>query len=156
MKKDNRRRPQGQPGNSKKKKNSKNAAQDNRLNGFSTLNQVTGVPKPHSFHSRIPLLPVQTLRETGDICPICGKKIDSIASAMLSPEGSPVHFDCVLEQLKSQNPLRENQTISYVGKGSFAICEKGDDGKWSIISRIQYETPENNLRFREYVGENRG
>lgn len=155
MKKDNRRRPQGQSNNNKKKKNGKNAVQDNRLNGFSTLNQVTGVPKPHSFHSRIPLLPVQTVKETGDVCAICGRKIDTIAAAMLSPEGQTVHFDCVLDQLKKDNPVRDNQTISYVGKGSFAICEKGEDGKWTIVSRIQYETPEANQRFREYVGENK-
>lgn len=155
MKKDNRKRPQGQQGNNKKKKSGRNTVQDNRLNGFSTLNQVTGVPKPHSYHSRIPLLQVQNIRETGDICPICGKRIDSIASAMLSPEGKPVHFDCVLEQLKEQNPLRDNQTISYVGKGSFAICEKNDEGKWSIVTRIQYENPEANQRFREYIEENK-
>ena len=154
MKKENKKRPQRQ-NNNIKKKSSKSAVVDNRLNGFTTLNQVTGVPKTHSYHSRIPILETQTVVETGDVCPICGKRIDVIASALLSPEGLPVHFDCVLDELKRKYNPKENQTISYVGKGNFALCEKGEDGKWSIVERIAYESPESNLKFKEYIGEHK-
>lgn len=149
VKKNNRHKnvPQQKKGKGKKNEN------EGKFAGFTTLNQVTGVPKAHSFHSRIPLQNVKTVREPGTACAICGEKIDSIAQAVTSPSGAYVHFDCALEDIRKNYHVHEGQSVSYVGKGAFGICEKDEEGKWHILERIQYESPEANTRFKEYVEE---
>lgn len=136
----------------KKGKNRKNE-NEGKLQGFTTLNQVTGVPKSHALHSRIPLQGVRTIKEPGATCVLCGERIENIAEAVSSQNGEFVHFDCVLEDIRKSYHVHEGQSISYVGKGAFGICEKDEEGKWHIIQRIQYESPEANLKLKEFVEE---
>ena len=135
----------------KKKKND----QDSKLNGFSTLNQVSGVPKPHSYHSRIPVAPVRTVTEPHDTCSICGKTIENISSAFLASDGTLVHFDCVLENLKKSHTVHEGQTISYIGRGNFALLEKDEKGSWTIVERYPVEDQEKYERMKAYVEEHK-
>lgn len=130
----------------KKKKKDKGV-----LEGFTTLNQVAGVPKPHAFHSQIPVNPVYCVREPKPVCALCGNTIENIAQAFNDAEGRPVHFDCVLEKIKSSEILSENQFISYVGKGNFAVVEKLEDGKYIIVRTISYEDQKRNSDFKAYV-----
>jgi len=137
-------------GRSEKKKQKSSEAKPS-LQGFQTLSQVSGAPLKSVHHSRIPVAPVKSVREPHTICPICGQKINLISEALTDPKGEYVHFDCVIKQLRERYRPRENQTISYVGRGNFALCEKGADGKWSIVERIQYESGESVEKLRSYV-----
>lgn len=143
------------PKKNKNNYNSKNKKQKNtnepKLNGFSTLNQVTGSPQQSSHHSKIDLQKVKEIKEPKPICELCEKVIENVSTAMYSPNNELVHFDCVLEDIKSKTRLEDHQTISYIGKGTFAICEKGEDGKFTIGERIVYESPEQVLKLKDYV-----
>ena len=128
--------------------------EDSRLVGFRTLQQVAGGPKPHAFHSRIPIMPVPTVREPNDQCSICGKTIENISQGMYTPSGQLAHFECVLSALKEANCLSEGQTLSYCGKGAFGIWEKDAEGKWTLVRKIPYEDAESYERMKAYVKEN--
>lgn len=128
---------------------------DSKLVNFTTLNQVAGGPKPYSFHSRIPVPEAKLVKEPFEKCAYCGQMIESIASSFVTPDGGHAHFDCVLERIKEVNPVLENQTISYIGKGEFAICQKSEDDKWTILRRIPYESGENYAKMKSFVEENK-
>ena len=117
------------PSKQKDRKKKKKAG----INGFSTLNQVAGVPKPH------------------DKCVYCGKEIENIASAFMAPDGTYAHFDCVLERIRETEKPGEGESVSYIGGGSFGIIGRGEDGKPIIIRRIQYESPETVRSMKAYV-----
>ncbi len=144
------------------KKNGRNARdrrkrkkEDSRLVGFTTLSQVVGAPKPHSYHSHLPVEKSRIIKEPFETCAICSQRIDNIAMAMISADNRPVHFDCVLEELKKAYPLRDGQIMSYCGKGSFAIFEKDEEGRWITVQKIPYEDAERYARSKSYVEENK-
>ncbi len=128
---------------------------DSRLVNFTTLSQVAGGPKPYSFHSRIPVPEAKLVKEPFEKCAYCGQMIESIASCFVSPEGGHVHFDCVLERIKQANPVEEGQIVSYVGKGEFAVCQKDENEKWTIVRRIPYESGDNHAKMKSFVEENK-
>lgn len=140
-----------QKGRPEKKKKQKNSEPNPSLQGFQTLSQVSGVPVKSVYHSKLSVAPVKSVREPHSICPICSQKINLISEALTDPRGEYVHFDCVIKQLRERYRPRENQTISYVGRGNFALCEKNEEGKWSIVERIQYESGESVEKMRSYV-----
>ena len=58
------------------------------------------------------------------ICPKCGQPITDIASAIADKStGAPVHFDCVLNQVKQSEPTGENEKVAYIGQGRFAVLQ---------------------------------
>ena len=121
-------------------------------NGFSSLNPVTGVSKPHKAHrSSIPVPQPKTVAEPFPVCPICGSRIEVISNALLSPEGQYVHFDCVLDGFMKSEHLAENESISYIGSGNFAVVAKDGNGSYSIVKTLPYESSESNRAFKEYV-----
>ena len=134
--------------------NKKARQKKSSVSGFSTLNQVAGVPKKHQYHSDIPVPESKTVQEPdGLICPFCSLPIDSIASAIVNPEGVYSHFDCVLAAIKAEEKPAENQTVSYIGSGNFAICEKNEDEKYTIVKKIAYEDPEAHHKLIDFVEE---
>lgn len=74
-------------------------------------------------------------------CAICHKPIENIIQAISEPEGGYSHFDCVLSKIASEHTLGPKQKVSYLGKGVFGIIET-EEGKFTIIERINYETSE--------------
>lgn len=129
-----------------KKKNKKQS-----VSGFTTLNQVAGVPKRKQYHSDIPVEAAKKVAEpSGVVCAICGNPITSIAEAFSVATGF-VHFDCALERVKSEETLKDNQIVSYIGSGSFGVCEKGEDGKYTIIKKIVFENSDSNKKMKDYV-----
>lgn len=132
-------------------KDRKKRKEDSRLSGFTTLSQVVGAPKRHAFHSHIPLPVDRIVKEPFEVCPICGEKIESITTSFTTSDGHHVHFDCVLSQIRDTHPLREGQTISYAGKGNFAIFEKDAEGHWITVERIPYESSENYEKMKSFV-----
>ena len=145
-------RRQSRPSSRDRKKRKKD---DSRLVGFTTLTHVAGLPKSHSFHSRIPVPDSPVICEPHDECAICGNPIENRSLAMSTPDGGYAHFDWVLEKIRKENPVGENQTISYNGKGVFAVIRKEEDGSWIIERRIQYEYNAGYQKVKAYVQENR-
>ncbi len=135
------------PSRQKDKKKKKKAG----ITGCSTLNQVAGVPKPREYRSSIPVENPGTIREPHLICSMCGKEIENIASALTSPDGGYVHFDCVLNAIKETEHPGEGETVSYIGSGNFAVIGKDEDGKPVILRRIPYETGDRLKAMKEYV-----
>ncbi|MCR5732038.1 MAG: hypothetical protein K6G51_03755 [Sphaerochaetaceae bacterium] len=135
----------------KKKNKTKNVEQNAKLVGFSTLSQVSGLPTKTVYHSRLQVIPEKSVKEPHVICHICKEKINLISEALTDPSGEYVHFDCVIKELRESYKPRGNQTISYVGRGNFALCEKDENGKWTIIERIPYESGESVEKMKSYV-----
>lgn len=123
--------------------------------GFSTLNQVTGAPDSKPYHSKLEVYEPKTLVEPKNICAMCNKPIENIATALLDANNNYVDFDCVLETLKEKTPLAANQSISYIGTGNFAVVEKDEEGKYTIVNRISYEKYEQLNKLRDYIEENK-
>ena len=140
----------GKQAQGKGKARKKGRAKAQAISGFSTLSQVSGAPLAHSHHSSIPLMPQKTVIEPLDNCCICGEKIQTIADCFSLATGY-AHFDCVLERIKSEEHLSDDETISYIGSGSFAVCRKGEDGKFTIVKKIEVENKEDYQNFKNYV-----
>lgn len=133
-------------GKAKKKGRTKQAP----ISGFSTLSQVSGAPIIRSYHSSIPVLNPKTVIEPYPVCTICSNKIETIADSFSYNDGY-AHFDCIINLLKEREVLKENETISYVGSGSFAICLKNEDGTYSIEKKIEIENKDTFLKSKNYV-----
>lgn len=86
-------------------------------------------------------------------CPVCGQPITDIANAMADKtSGAPVHFDCVLEQVKKTEPTGENEKISYIGQGRFAVLyyeNPRDQRHFTIKKIIEWENREQKSQWRE-------
>lgn len=121
------------------------------ISGFSTLNQVAGVSRPRQHHSSLPVDEPKRVVEPHPVCQYCGTPIDTIASSLSTPEGGYAHFDCVLSHIRESENPGENETISYIGAGSFGIIGKDGDGKPCIIRKIQYESPDRYKGMKDYV-----
>lgn len=107
------------------------------------------------YHSSIPPLPVRRIEEPLLDCPLCGKVIENIASALTHPDGGFCHFDCVLEKIAKDERVTDKQKVSYIGRGTFAIVEEKDDHSFSFAKRIVWETPENLESMKKYVEANK-
>ena len=135
------------PSRQKDKKKKKNSG----ITGFSTLNQVAGVPKPSEHHSSIPVDTPKRIREPQPVCSYCGKEIENIAEAFTASDGSYVHFDCVISRIKEAERPKEDETVSYIGSGNFALIGKDEEGRYKIIKTIPFETPDKTKAMKEYI-----
>jgi hypothetical protein len=87
-------------------------------------------------------------------CSLCGKTIENIAEAISESEPKTFsHFDCVLQKIAKQENLGENQKISYIGKGIFAVVESDNKGNFQFLKKIVYEEPEKFEAMKLYVEE---
>ncbi len=91
------------------------------------------------------------------VCSICQKGIDSITQAIGSgEEGEVAHFDCILRMLTEQETLTDEQKISYIGNGNFAVVEysrKNFSGGFTIVRRIPFEEQKVRSRVKKMVSE---
>ena len=94
---------------------------------------------------------VPQVNEPMPVCSICGKSIETIADAICEGEGSFSHFDCVIAKIREQEKVSENETVSYIGHGNFAVLYKDEDGKFVIKTRIPYESKESYDAMKKYV-----
>ena len=65
--------------------------------------------------------------------------------------GDYVHFDCMLSSIKEKEILSENQNISYLGSGTFGVCQKDEDGKYTIVKRIEVENKDDSQKMKDYI-----
>ena len=79
--------------------------------------------------------------------------ITDVSSAMADKvTGNPVHFDCVLAQLKENEPVGENEKIAYIGQGRFAVLyyeNPRDQKKIGIKKSIEWEKREKKAEWRD-------
>lgn len=87
------------------------------------------------------------------ICPKCNMPITDVSSAMADKvTGKPVHFDCVLAQLKQNERVGENEKIAYIGQGRFAVLyyENPRDQKKFVIKKIiEWEDRDQKSEWRD-------
>ncbi len=56
------------------------------------------------------------------VCPVCSKIISDLSSALMQRGGgSPIHFECAMEQVASEEKLGEGEKIAYIGQGRFGV-----------------------------------
>jgi hypothetical protein len=152
-----------EPGNSKPKRNrkdkrnrSKKPAKKNTVAKDAETpkkpkNSLLPQQNKKPYHSNLPQLPVKRVTEPQEICKICDQVIEGIACAITHPEGGFCHFDCVLEQIAESEGLKDNQKVSYIGRGTFAVVQTEEDGSFSFVKRIVYENSEAFTAMKKYV-----
>ncbi|QQO09700.1 hypothetical protein [Breznakiella homolactica] len=90
-------------------------------------------------------------------CPICGKPIKDIASAITDKKfGQPVHFECMAAQIAAKEPLGEGDTVSYIGGGRFGILHypnPQDRRNFQIKKVFECEDKENRAEWRKTVAD---
>ena len=96
-------------------------------------------------------LDVPQVNEPKPVCRICGQTIDFIAEAISESDGGFSHFDCVLNKLRQEYQVKEDETLSYVGHGNFAVFCKDDEGKLVIKTRIPYESKDSYDSAKKFV-----
>ena len=86
---------------------------------------------------------IQDVKAREIICPKCGQPITDIASAIADKSsGQPLHFDCVLNQVKEAEPTGENEKVAYIGQGRFAVLQYEnirDQRHFTIKKIIEWE-----------------
>jgi len=115
------------------------------------LNTLLPTQTKVPYHSSLPPLPVRRVEEPMVECPLCGKVIENIASALIYPEGGFCHFDCVLEKIAKDERLTDKQKVSYIGRGTFAVVEENEENGFTFAKKIIWETPENLDTMKKYV-----
>lgn len=89
------------------------------------------------------------------VCELCGEPITDIESAIANRKsGKPVHFDCVLSQLAESEALGQNEKLTYIGQGKFAVLhfENIHDMRHFTIRReIEWEERENRHEWRNEI-----
>jgi hypothetical protein len=121
-------------GNSRRNKNRRKREDKKRQN------QKT--PAKVSYH-REPVIekPKIPQGKEATTCPICGKTVNDLYTAIAHKQtGEPTHLNCIIQELGKEEKLEKNESLCYIGSGSFGIIEKIGDGKLKIQikKRIQY------------------
>ncbi|WP_025419852.1 hypothetical protein [Borrelia anserina] len=117
--------------------NNQKSCEDNKQRGFSK-----------DRRSRI--------RFTG-VCPICEKPIRCVISCMsmkFNGEDKPIHFDCAIGKVKSENELLKNESLVYRGVGKFFVVDKsvkGNNLAFKIVKEIDFENLESRPIWRNKI-----
>ncbi|BCR21296.1 hypothetical protein [Borrelia miyamotoi] len=95
-----------------------------------------------------------------EICPVCEKQIRYIASCMsmkVDGEDKPIHFDCAMDKLRSDNGLFQNESLVYGGVGKFFVVDKsvrGNNLAFKILKEIDFENLESHPSWRKKLFQN--
>lgn len=102
-------------------------------------------------HIQFEEVTVPQVHEPLPLCAICNKPIETIADAISEPDGGYSHFDCVLDKIREQEHVTDDEKLSYIGHGSFAVFIKDKEGKYVIKTRIPYESKESYEAAKKFV-----
>lgn len=109
---------------------------------------------PHSLERREQEVPQSLPRlDFGTyICPLCGRVIAEMASAIgYGSEHSPAHLDCVRNLLLEQENLGEGEDLVYIGSGQFGVARRTPH--FHVVRRIPVErrdlTPDWRQRMKD-------
>jgi len=86
-------------------------------------------------------------------CELCENVIENIAEAISEGSAKFSHFDCVIEKISKKEKLAENQKISYIGRGIFAVVELSEENRYKIVKEITYESPQDFSKMKQFVEE---
>ena len=162
----------GNSDNWKNKNNSRHGERDNR-NDRSSRNErndsrsFSSSPKKAVFHSSYFVSNEQIRRdeeairvfksENQQVCPKCGKPILELASAITDRgSGTPIHFDCALEMLNSEENLAPGEKIAYIGQGRFGVISYAnphDTKHFTIKKIIDWEEKDKKPHWRDTMAE---
>ena len=88
-------------------------------------------------------------------CEYCNQPSEDLASSIAAKEsGNPAHFDCVLAKINASEKLSENEKITYIGHGRFAVVyfENPHDLRHFTIRRvIEWENREAKYEWRSEI-----
>ena len=91
------------------------------------------------------------------ICARCGKPIKDLSASLADKtDGAPVHFDCVLNFLKQNETLQENEAISYIGQGRFAVIKYASMvtmKEFTIVRIIEWEDKNQRAKWRGTIAD---
>ena len=102
------------------------------------------------------LAAIREFKARGTVCAKCGKPIEDMTSAMSDADGKAVHFDCVLESLKSKENMLPGQQMTYIGNGRFAVVtfeNPRDLKKFKIEKIIEYEDKSKPIDWRNEMAD---
>lgn len=97
---------------------------------------------------------IRTFKSTSRVCEICGQPISSVELGSAIPEkntDNPAHFDCVLKQITENEKPGQNERVTYIGQGKFAVLhfENPSDFRHFTIRRtIEWEKREERVDWR--------
>lgn len=138
-----------------RKKNEKRGGNKNLESRQQGHRSETKLPQHVHEDMQRDLESIKELKQREVTCPICGKSIDDLASALADKRtGEPVHFDCVLEELQNRETLGENQQVTYIGQGRFAVVHfpnMQDTRKFSIVKIIEWEEKDKKFDWRQEI-----
>lgn len=86
---------------------------------------------------------IKELKHRQTLCALCGEPIVELSAALADKKtDAPVHFDCVMAEIKKTESLKENEKISYIGQGRFAVVHfpnPHDTKNFTIVRVIEWE-----------------
>lgn len=89
------------------------------------------------------------------VCPMCGEIITDLPAALAEKQtGAPVHFDCVLKHLNENETLGQNEKITYIGQGRFAVAHfenPHDLRRFTIVRIIEWEERDKKYEWRSSI-----
>ncbi|MBQ0002084.1 MAG: hypothetical protein KBT21_00965 [Treponema sp.] len=144
-------------------KNQNNSQNNNNQNNSRTQEQSRQTvsqtrekfPRPEINESE-QLAAIREFKARGTVCAKCGKPIEDMTSAMSDADGKAVHFDCVLESLKSKESMLPGQQMTYIGNGRFAVVtfeNPRDLKKFKIEKIIEYEDKSKPIEWRNEMAD---
>ncbi|HEY9594363.1 MAG TPA: hypothetical protein VHE79_07795 [Spirochaetia bacterium] len=143
---------EGQPQNQNAQQNGNGGPQGRQPQGGPRLPQNQQLRRggpPREGRQRPPeppRIPWPVLPAVLPNCPVCGKPVRDLASALTHrPDAQPAHFDCVMQEIRDANEIAPQEKICYLGGGTFGIIElrpPGGPTRFVIRKRIQYEEKE--------------
>ena len=90
-------------------------------------------------------------------CAQCGKPIKDLSAALADKtDGKPVHFDCVLNFLKQNETLHENEAVTYIGQGRFAVIKYASMvtmKEFTIVRIIEWEDKNQRAEWRSTIAD---
>jgi len=133
----------------KRKRKKSNSDKKNVVNkSVAKLLPKQGIKTPHSS---LPPINIKSVVEPHLTCTYCDKVIENIASAIRGEEDNYYHFDCMIEKLSKEEKLDEGEKISYIGRGTFAIVKKDEEGKLVFRKTMEVEKAEVFNQMKKYV-----
>lgn len=100
---------------------------------------------------------IRELKQKQYTCCKCGKPITDIISALADKKtDEPIHFDCVLEILNTEEKLQTNEKITYIGQGRFAVVyfpNIHDSRNFNIVRVIEWEAKDKKYSWRTELSE---
>lgn len=144
--------------NQKNQNNSNNNQNNQKQNNQSRQADVQmreRFPRPE-INEGEQLAAIREFKARGTVCAKCGKPIEDMTSAMSDADGKAVHFDCVLESLKSKETMLPGQQMTYIGNGRFAVVtfeNPRDLKKFKIDKVIEYEDKSKPIDWRNEMAD---